>query len=227
MANSSEWLGALAAPWPSPETVPAEPGWLALLGEVEEGSENFRAALPFGAPGADPALALEREPAPEPEPEPETPDSHAEALARAYAEGCAAGRAAAEAEGEALGRQQRALRLSFHALDEVALGVLADDLAATVLALCDGVLGEAAREPEGLRQRCEAAGRRIGGAAGALVLHLHPDDIAMIGEGALTDWRVEADAGLERGSLRITGPDGTITDGPAEWRRAIAAAVRG
>ncbi len=139
----------------------------------------------------------------------------------------AAGRAAAEAEGEALGRHQLALRLSFHALDEAALAVLADDLAATVLSMCDGVLGEAARDPAGLRERCAAAASRIGGAADTLVLHLHPDDIAMIGEGALAAWRLAPDAGLERGSLRIESPDGTVTDGPAEWRRAIAAAVRG
>jgi flagellar assembly protein FliH len=220
MANSSEWWGALASPLPAPDAAPAEPGWLALL----EPDAGFRAALPFGAPEAE--AAPEPGPAPEPEPEP-VPDPHAEALARAYADGLAAGRAAAEAEGEALGRHQRALRLSFHALDEAALGVLADDLAATVLALCDGVLGEAARDPAALRERCAAAARRIGGAAEALVLHLHPDDMAMMDEGALAAWRLAPDEGLERGSLRIESPDGTVSDGPAEWRRAIAAAVRG
>lgn len=219
MASSSEWLGALAAPLSEPETAPAAPGWLALL----EPGAGFRAALPFGE--AEPAP--EPAPEPEPEPRPEAPDPHAEALARAYADGCAAGRAAAEAEGEALARHQRALRLSFHALDEAAMAVLADDLAATVLALCEGVLGEAARDPAGLRERCEAAARRIGGAAEALVLHLHPDDIAMLGEEAPAAWRLAPDPALERGSLRLAGPDGTVTDGPAEWRRAIAAAVRG
>ena len=56
------------------------------------------------------------------------------------------GRAAAEAESEALGRRQRALRLAFRAFDEAALEVLAADLAATVETLCEGVLGEAARD---------------------------------------------------------------------------------
>jgi flagellar assembly protein FliH len=229
VANSSEWWGALAAAQLAPEpehgSADAAPGWLALLGDGEAEDEAFRPALPFAATGGDTAP----EPAPEPalEPEPETPDPHAEALARAYADGLAAGRAAAAAEGEALARHQRALRLSFHTLDEAALGVLADDLAATVLALCDGVLSAAARAPAGLRERCAAAARRIGGAADALVLHLHPDDITMIGEGALAAWRLAPDEGLERGSLRIESPDGTVSDGPAEWRRAIAAAVRG
>lgn len=225
MANSSDWLGALAAPLPEPEITPAAPGWLALLEPDDGRAAGFRAALPFGGGAAEPAP--EPAPEPEPEPEPEAPDPHAEALARAYADGIAAGRAAAEAEGEALGRHQRALRLNFHALDEAAMAVLADDLAATVLTLCQGVLGEAALDPAGLRGRCEAAARRIGGAADALVLHLHPDDIAILGEGALAALRLAPDPGLERGSLRLAGPDGTVTDGPAEWRRAIVAAVRG
>jgi flagellar assembly protein FliH len=227
VASSFEWLGALAAPLAEQGTTPAAPGWLALLGEGGEADRGFRAALPFGGFEPEPAPAPAPEAEPEAQPEPEVPDPHAEALARAYADGLAAGRAAAEAEGEALGRHQRALRLSFHALDEAALGVLADDLATTVLALCEGVLGEAALDPAGLRARCEAAARRIGGAADALVLHLHPDDIAMVGKGALAPWRLAPDAGLERGGLRIEGPDGTVSDGPAEWRRAIAAAVRG
>ncbi len=49
----------------------------------------------------------------------------------------------------------------------------------------------------------------------------------MMEKGALAAWRLAPDAGLERGSLRIASPDGTITDGPAEWRRAIAAGLRG
>jgi len=220
MANSSDWVGAFAAA-PDPDTVgEAEPGWLALIGAGE--GAGFREAPLFGAP---------EEPAPPPpaDPVPEgwEPDPHAEALARAYADGVAARRAAAEAEGAARSARQRALRLAFGALDEAALATLADDLAATVSALCEGVLGEAARDPDGLLARCRAAARRIGGAAETLSLHLHPDDIALIGAAVLDGWRVVADAALEPGSLVIEGPDGSVCDGPAEWRRAIAAAVRG
>ena len=42
---------------------------------------------------------------------------------------------------------------------------------------------------EGLLTRCHAAARRIGGAAETLTLHLHPDDIAMLGDDALAGWR--------------------------------------
>ena len=120
------------------------------------------------------------------------------------------------------------LPLTFHrAFDEAALEVLAADLAATVETLCEGVLGEAARDPAGLRARCEAAARRIGGAADALVLHLHPDDIALLEDGVLGPMRLVPDAALEPGSVMIEGPEGSVADGPSEWRRAIAAAVRG
>jgi flagellar assembly protein FliH len=215
MANSSDWVGALAAA-PDPDTADeAAPGWLALLGE----GEAFREAALFGAP-EEPA------PPPPPVPEGEEPDPHAEALARAHADGVAAGRAAAEATSEARAARQRALRLTFRSLDEAAMEVLADDLAATVLHLCEGVLGDAARDPDALRERCIAAARRIGGAADTLVLHLHPDDIALLGEEALEAMRLVPDAALEPGSVVIEGAEGTVSDGPAEWRRAIAAALR-
>jgi len=216
MANSSDWLGALA------EAAPPQPGWLALLGEAGD----FCEALPFGAPApqATPAPAGEPEPAPEAASEPPTgPD----ALALAYAEGQEAGRAAALEEAAGDAARQRSLRLAFRGLDEAAMEVLAADLADTVIALCEGVLATHAADRDALLARCRTAATRIGGAAGALRLHLHPDDIAALDDAALTDWTVVADDALERGALLLEGPDGAVRDGPADWRRAIAAAVRG
>lgn len=214
MANSSDWLGALAG------HEEAAPGWLALL----DTGEAFREAVPYGAPEAE---AEAPPPPPEPAPEEPGPDPLAEALARAFAQGEAAGRAAASAEAEDRAKRQRAIRLAFRSLDEAAQTVLADDLAATVMALCDGALAGAAIDRDGLVARCHAAARRIGGAAEALALHLHPDDIALLGDDALAGWRVVPDPALERGAVLIEGADGSVSDGPAEWRRAIAAAVRG
>jgi len=216
VATSSDWIGVLTEP---DKATTGAPGWLALL---DGGPGAFRAALPFGLPAPEAT-----EPLPEPAPIPLAPDPVEATLAKAHADGMAAGRAAAEADAAALAARQRALRLSFRALDEAASQVLADDLAATVMALCEGVLGDAAIDREGLLARCHAAARRIGGAADSLTLHLHPDDMALLGPDALTGWQVMPDAALERGTVLIESANGSVSDGPAEWRRAIAAAVRG
>jgi flagellar assembly protein FliH len=214
MANSSEWLGALGALAEAPN---AAPGWLALLGE----EADFRETLPFGA------SAPLAPPAPMPEPDPAPAPLAEDALALAYADGEAAGRATALAEAARDAARQRSLRLAFRSLDEAARDVLASDLADTVIALCDEVLGARATDRDALLTRCAAAATRIGGAAAALRLHLHPSDIEAIGAEALADWTVVADSAIEPGGVLLEGPDGAVRDGPADWRRAIAAAVRG
>jgi flagellar assembly protein FliH len=212
MANSSEWLGALGALAEAPD---AAPGWLALLGE----EADFRETLPFGSPA--PLAPLP------PSPDPEPAAAAEDALALAYADGEAAGRAAALAEAARDAARQRSLRLAFRNLDESARDVLASDLADTVIALCDEVLEARATDRDALLARCAAAATRIGGAAAALRLHLHPSDIEAIGAEALADWSVIADSAIEPGGVLLEGPDGAVRDGPADWRRAIAAAVRG
>ncbi|MDZ4275896.1 MAG: FliH/SctL family protein [Erythrobacter sp.] len=208
MANSSEWMGALEQPRP------AQPGWLALLDEPAE----FREAFVFGA--AQPAASADDPLAP-------AFDPGEDALARAFADGEAAGRAAAEAEAEAAAARQRALRLAFRTIDETARDVLADDLAETVIALCEAALADCAIDKDALLARCHTAAKRIGGAAETLTLHLHPDDLTTLDTAALGDWQVMPDPALDRGAVMIAGPEGAVSDGPAEWRRAIAAAVRG
>lgn len=210
MANLSEWIGAVAQPHAAP------PSWMAMLAEPQA----FREALPF-------AQRQETAAEPEPESEPEPAVPAADVLAQAYAEGVVAGRAAAEAEAAAEAARQRTLRLAFRALDEAALAALSQDLSETVITLCDGALAGAALDGDALLARCHAAARRIGGAAATLRLHLHPDDIALIGAEALAGWAVVPDPTLERGGVLIEGADGAISDGPADWRRAIATAVRG
>lgn len=204
----SDWLAALA------REDGAAPGWLDLLAEPG----GFRESLPFGSPAASP---------PPPEPLAVPVDPGAAAIERAYAEGLAAGRAAAEAEGKLAAERQRALRLNFRALDEAAMEVLAGDLADTVISLCEATLAGFAPDREALLARCHAAARRLGSAAQGLRLHLHPDDIATLGDHALAGWEVVPDAAQARGGLMIEAPDGTVRDGPADWRRVIVAAVRG
>lgn len=213
----SEWLGKLAGS-DFGDATRAVPDWLTRF----EPDAGFRETALFAAP-----VVEAPEPAPPPAPEDNAPDLVAEAVAKAFAQGEHAGRAAAEAEAQSRAASQRALRLNFRALDEAALAVLAEDLATTVLMLCDSVLGAAAKDSAGLLARCQMAAERIGGAADALTLHLHPDDMAHVGPEALSGWRIMPDATLEPGALVIEGPEGSVSDGPAEWRRAIAAAVRG
>lgn len=215
MANSSDWLGALG------DTRLPPPGWLAAIGEAQD----FREMLP-GFAAAEEAPVSEPEPVPQPEPEP-VADPVPDLVAQAYSQGEAAGRAAALAEAAQDAARQRGLRLAFRTLDEAASETLAADLADTVIALCEGVLGAHAADRDALLARCHEAARRIGGAAAGLRLHLHPEDIETLGPDALGGWEVAADGALERGALLLEGPDGALRDGPADWRRAIADAVRG
>ncbi len=209
MANSSDWIAQVGA------SQPRQPDWLAAL----EGRDGFKPGAPFA--GARVELAGESVVA-----NPEEAPAQ-DALARAYAEGEAAGRAAGEAEAQAELAQQRDLRLAFRAFDQAALDSLASELCDTVIALCEQVLEASAIDRDGLIERCHWAARRLGSAAVHSTLHLHPDDIALVGEDSLADWQVQADPTIGRGSLLLEGPDGAVRDGPAEWRRAIAEAVRG
>ncbi|ODT00017.1 MAG: hypothetical protein ABS49_06775 [Erythrobacter sp. SCN 62-14] len=229
MATSSEWLTALAAPLPAPA-----PRWFDGLSCDGQGDEalgqptGFRPGAPFAAlarAAPEPSVP-DTASAPEPDPVSEPADLIKQAEARAYAEGEAAGRAAASAEAHQEIARARALRLNFRALDEAALGVLAEELAASVQALCSQVLGDYALDGAGLAARCEAAAARLGSGWAGAVLHLHPDDLAGLPEGALAGWQIAPDPALERGALVIEGPDGALRDTPADWRRALAEALR-
>ncbi|MCU0946679.1 MAG: flagellar assembly protein FliH [Porphyrobacter sp.] len=225
MATSSDWLSMLAASAAAP---PAgmSPRWFEGVGQPG----GFRPGLPFAptcdaAPAAPPPAA-----SPNPAPAEDAPliaQATAQAAeARAFAEGEAAGRAAAEAEAREAIAHARALRLNFRALDEAALDVLAQELAATVAALCADVLGDYAVDSAALARRCEAAAARLGSGWTGAVLHLHPDDAASLPDGALVGWNMAPDPALERGALVIEGPDGAVRDTPADWRRALAESLR-
>lgn len=171
---------------------------------------------------------VDAQPLPQPAPAPDIPaEPEPDPAAEAFAQGEAAGRAAAEAEAEALGAQGLALRQAFRALDQAAMDALASELAETVVALCAQTLADYQPSREALLARCNEAARRLGSGARGASLHLHPDDLAMLDDAALKGWQVVADPALERGGLRFETPDGSVSDSPADWRRAIAAAIRG
>ncbi|MFU7529344.1 FliH/SctL family protein [Qipengyuania sp. ASV99] len=220
MLNSSDWFAALHEPEGSVEA--KAPDWIDQLtqpgGFVEGG--------PFGRLGE-----RERQTAPAPEMSPAATPAHnlpePDPLAEAFARGEAAGRAAAAAEHTAVQDQQRALRLSFRELDQTAMDSLAGELAETVIALCEQALSEFVPEPGQLLKRCHAAARRLGSAAQDCALHLNPADIDALARETRDNWRVVADDTIARGGLKFETSDGSISDGPSEWRRAIATALRG
>lgn len=209
MANSSDWIAALGGGGGNGSG--RAPAWVDVLAA----RGDFSAEIPFGA--APRNAGMRGKDADESE--------RAEAIARAFAEGEAAGRAAAAEEAAREGETQRALRIAFRALDQSAMDALADELAETVIALCAATIDEWSEPAQSLENRCREAARRLGSAASACALHLHPEDAARLRD-ALEGWRIEADPALERGAIVLEGPDGAVRDGPAEWRRAIAAAVR-
>ena len=213
MASSSDWIAAVCGD----VEVATAPGWMANLREPE----GFREGLPRIC-GVEMLVGSEKVPVDAPEPDP----VH-DPIAEAFARGEEAGRTAAADEFVARDQRQRALRLSFRAFDQAAMDTLANELAETVLALCSQALEDFATAPEVLLARCGAAAQRLGAGPLDTALHLHPEDIALLDPVMLEDWRVLPDDTVERGGLRLEGPDGSVSDGPADWRRAIAAAIWG
>jgi len=223
VVNSSDWIAALSGPLPGDDEE-AKPVWLLARSGPEEFSpvSPFARALPHAVP----------DPGPAPEPLPASPPGEPEADAaelpfeEGYAQGRNAALAEARAEADREMRHLRDLRLAFRTLDGAAIEALAGDLHATVRALCAQVIEDCARDPDALAKRCRRAAARIAQAPGSFAFHLHPLDIAAVGEDAFAGLPVKSDAAVERGGLRLVGPDCELRDGPEEWRAAIAAALQ-
>ena len=199
----------------------SHPAWITARGLAEPDTPGgFREALPFGTSAV------------RTDPEPETADAPRDevtpledAYMRGYAEGHAEAKRGADT---ALADEQARygeLRLAFRTLDAAAISALTQDLNATVLALCEQVLGDFALDREALLTRCEAAAKRLGAGPKGYTVHLHPQTRERIAEGALPGWRFEDDDGLKPGALRLTGADGSVRDGPEDWMRAFTEAL--
>lgn len=223
MANSSDWVSTLAE-----QLLDASPPqW---LGEVSAASE-FVAGFPAGEDaGSEPLPLANDDPDILPTAEPPREDDAANALEHAFQEGVAAGEAKATEANEAriaeITEQYRRIRSSFRALDKAAIDCLAGELTDTVVALCEGVIDGLKFDREDLIRRCNDAVRHIGSAAEKVSLHLNPEDIELLGDGAFGELRMVSDSGVSRGSLVLESDDGTVSDGPDQWRELIAAAVK-
>lgn|GEM_PF-583791 len=235
-----EWLPDFGEPakgfvegFPSSRNAPHAPPEVPVPASDDPLVDLLREALGEEA-GDDMGAGDDREPAPqsdpdtagEPEVEPE-PEPEIDPVAEAFEQGKAAGREEAAAQHEAERQQKLTLRQTFRALDQAAMDALAGELAETVIALCTQTLADFVPAPDALKQRCLKAAQRLGAGAGEATLFLHPDDLALFDPKGVEGWKLVADPTAERASLRLETPDGVVSDRPEDWRRAIAAAVKG
>ncbi len=217
MANSSDWIAQVGnGSGVGGDT--ARSGWIAAVTLSDGQSRGFRDISPFSLPGAPMPAAASGE---------MKQDAEAQAYRRGFSDGAAQSTQSAQAALTESREQYRRLRLSFQTLDTGARDALAGDLNATVLALCGQVLGDYALDRDALLARCHAAAARLGGGPGGLTLTLHPETRGLIDDTALAGWTLAEDATLAPGALRLTGPDGSVREGPEDWSRAIAEALGG
>ncbi|AWW73561.1 hypothetical protein CD351_03855 [Erythrobacter sp. KY5] len=216
MANSSDWIDALECDDTRPQVGAQD--WISALTDCSD----FIEGLPFASvsPPATPTVPPREEEALQAT---ATPDPIAEAFDAGRAEGLA------EAERRYSEREdaRRELRLSFRSFDSAATDAFAAHLAQAVMTLCEAAISDFRADPERLLERCKTAAAHFGEAATEGRLHLNPEDMDLLGNEALCDWTVIADESVERSGLRFEAHDGSISDTPADWRRSIAAALKG
>lgn len=150
-------------------------------------------------------------------------------VARAYAEGYAKGTEEAGAQARADAAREMAARgkieVAFERLAEADALRLEERLRETILVLCDQVLAPLAIDPESLSTRIRKALGMFRRAEDERVLRLNPQDLALVSGHLPGDLKVEADAALERGEIRVETADGGVEDGPQQWRRILAEAL--
>lgn len=178
-------------------------------------------------------------PAPEPDPEPaEAPawdlrsaDPHAfgDPIERARADGFEEGVAHARALAEADRARDLAL---LHDLasrlgnaGRIDRDALATQLRATVLALARQLVGEVALPAERLAARAEAATALIADAAESAVLHLHPEDVALVKPHLPPTLHPLADEAVARGHFVLEAAATLVEDGPSHWLDQLEVAI--
>ncbi len=171
--------------------------------------------------GFQPDARLGAVPEPASEPEPERPDA---VLADMLADAEARGREAVLAEMASEGAARAALKLSFQKLDAQLNEQLAQRLAETVAALCESALAPMALDAEALQRRCLNAAALLGDATDAR-LRLHPDDTALLDPEFAANWTVVPSPEQARGTVVFETTEGTVRDGPDEWRSTLREAL--
>lgn len=201
-------MATLFEPFDPDQAAPPVPAWIAALAP----SQGFveRALVSEGQ-----TEALD--------PKPEEQGAQSDATFEA---GRQAGLAEARTEFEIESSARSKLSSRIDALDQAASKALQTRLADLIGAICEAVLGEQAIDPASLQARCEKAARALGMPLDRITLHLHPQDAAMLDAGFAAVWKVEDDCNCERGTIRLEAGEKIVRDGPQDWQRAIAEAIR-
>lgn len=136
--------------------------------------------------------------------------------------GLAEARAEFAADSAAHGRLASRIKL----LDQAMSKALQVRLADLVSAICEEVLGQMAVDPASLQARCERAARELPLPLERITLYLHPLDTDLLDAGFAAVWNLAEDSSCERGTIRLEAGEQIIRDGPRDWQRAIADAIR-
>ena len=157
--------------------------------------------------------------------EPTNRDRVAEAFQAGLAEGRRTAEDAAQVEISEAAASHRAIETAFARFDEQSARVLQERLRGAVAAICQAMAGEIALDPARLAARVETAAAMLRRKHDERVIRLHPADIALVSDRIDPELRVEPDASLSRGQLRVEGEDGGVEDGAEQWRAALAEAL--
>ena len=151
-----------------------------------------------------------------------------DAAAEAYRSGFEDGQISAKADAEAQLARERAERatieLAFARFDLESAQMLRETLRATVHALCDDAVLPLALDCDALARRIELAAAMLQRKHDQRIIHIHPEDLALVRGSVPPELELLPDATIERGGLRVETDDGGVEDGPQQWRRAIAEA---
>ncbi|MEO0031134.1 MAG: hypothetical protein RIS94_892 [Pseudomonadota bacterium] len=157
-------------------------------------------------------------------------EADADPVGRAFADGYAQGaedaRTAALVEAAEANAARDRIETALANMDAALVQQFEERLRQTVMALCEAVVAPAAIDPDALAHRVKAAAALFARAGDERVIRLHPEDLALVHARLPEDWHCEPDSSLERGSIRVEGPQGGVEDGPAQWRAALEDALR-
>ena len=136
-----------------------------------------------------------------------------QARADAFAEGFDAGMRIATENHAADAEASIRLAQALEQLVPAANGALSEMLSAAVIRLVTQIVGEAPVNADLLHQRVEAVAAFITEEQERSALSLNPEDIPLLA-GREIAWRIQPDASVARGCVRLDAGDGWIEHGP-------------